>query len=111
MRSNLGVISEFAEFACGVPQGSVLGTLTFCIYMLPIGSIMRHNDINLHIYVDDTQLYATFDLYNPNVGQMYGKAGWWTTSGNIGSPPLAKVMGVGSQQQHVIWRRHCISMI
>ena len=34
-----GVISELAELACRVPQGSVLGPLIFCIYMLPIGSI------------------------------------------------------------------------
>ena len=27
------------------------------------------------------------------------EAGWWTTSGNIGLPPLARVMGVGRQQQ------------
>ena len=32
-----GVISEFAELGCGVPQGSVLGPLKLCIYMLPIG--------------------------------------------------------------------------
>ena len=37
-------------------------------------------------------------------GQMDGEAGWWTTSGNIGLPPLARVMGVGrQQQQHLIW--------
>ena len=36
-------------------------------------------------------------------GQMDGEAGWWTTSGNIGLPPLARVMGVGrQQQQHVV---------
>ena len=28
------------------------------------------------------------------------EAGWWTTSGNIGLPPLARVMGVGRQQHH-----------
>ena len=34
---------------------------------------------------------------------MYGEAGWWTTSGNIGLlPPLARVMGVGRQQQQHI---------
>ena len=32
---------------------------------------------------------------------MDGEAGWWTTSGNIGLPPLAMVMGVG-RQQHLI---------
>ena len=33
---------------------------------------------------------------------MDGEAGWWTTSGNIGLPPLARAMGVGRQQQHGI---------
>ena len=31
---------------------------------------------------------------------MDGEAGWWTTSGNIGLPPLARAMGVG-RQQHI----------
>ena len=35
-------------------------------------------------------------------GRMDGEAGWWTTCGNIGLPPLARVMGVGRQQQHHI---------
>ena len=33
---------------------------------------------------------------------MDGEAGWWTTSGNIGLPPLARVMGVGRQQQQQV---------
>ena len=41
-----GVISEFTELACGVPQWLVLGPMKFCIYMLPIGSIMRHHNID-----------------------------------------------------------------
>ena len=32
-------------------------------------------------------------------GQMDGEVGWWTTSGKIGVLPLARVMGVGRQQQ------------
>ena len=33
-------------------------------------------------------------------GQMDGEAGWQTTSGNTGFPPLARVKGVGRQHRH-----------
>ena len=33
---------------------------------------------------------------------MDGEAGWWTTSGNIGLPPLARAMGVGRQQHALL---------
>ena len=54
-----GVISEIAELACGVPQWSVLGPLKLCIYIVPIGSIISHHNLDaFHIY--DTQLYIVF---------------------------------------------------
>ena len=34
---------------------------------------------------------------------MDGEAGWWTTSENIVLPPLARVMGLGRQQQQLIY--------
>ena len=35
---------------------------------------------------------------------MDGEAGWWTPSGNIGLPPLARVLEVGSQQHEKLFR-------
>ena len=54
------VLSELSELAFGVPHGSVLGPIAFCICMIPLGAILRHYKIQYHIYADDTQLYCCF---------------------------------------------------
>ena len=55
-----GVMSEMNKLIYGVPQGSVLGPIEFCIYTLPLSAILKHYKID-YIYADDTQIYCSFD--------------------------------------------------
>ena len=59
-------------------------------------------NIHTHIISSTAPTYAPLDLCTDPAGVtalLDGEAGWWTTSGNISLPPLARVMGVGRQQQ------------
>ena len=50
---------------CGIPQGSVLGPLIFCLNLLSLSAILMYDKIGYHIYVDDTQLYISFKCKQP----------------------------------------------
>ncbi|KAK6175738.1 hypothetical protein SNE40_014131 [Patella caerulea] len=52
--------SNTVDLACGVPQGSVLGPIIFCMYTKSLSNLLIKKDLNHHFYADDSQIMDFF---------------------------------------------------
>ena len=57
----------------GVPQGTVLGPISFTVYTLPLANIVKKHDVDYHFYADDTQLYMSFIPSSPHSDETVDK--------------------------------------
>ena len=55
-----GVLSDYFQLHCGVPQGSVLGPLLYITYGSKLFDTTESHLPDAHYFADDTQLYLSF---------------------------------------------------
>jgi hypothetical protein len=53
-------ISSSSPLTTGIPQGSVLGPLSFTLYTTPLSQIISNAGLSFHFYADDTQVVCFF---------------------------------------------------
>ena len=76
--------------------------------LCPLCNIHTHDTHHLFNCTHIRTTLSLLDLWTDPAGVtalLDREAGWWTTSGNIRLPPLARVMGVGRQQHKLSKRR------
>ena len=56
--------STYEPLTRGVPQGSVLGPILFCIYTIGLANLLRSLGVNFKLFADDTQLYLSITDIN-----------------------------------------------
>ena len=93
--------------SCGVPQGSVLDSILFNMFITPLSSLISSRSLNHHLYADDTQLFISFApiTFTTAITQLQDTisdiSSWMTANLLSLNPSKTEFMLIGLPQQYL----------
>jgi hypothetical protein len=80
--------SSTSQLVCGVPQGSVLGSVLFILNIADLTTIVRQHALSSHLHADDTQIYgscraADTEQFVGHLGACFVEVASWMRSNRL----------------------------
>ena len=98
-----GAFSSYKHIPCGVPQGSILGPLLFCIYINDLALSISNQSLYLELFADDSNLHSSSkDIHSLNKDLQSGLdniQNWCKSNRMILHPDKCKSMVITTRQK------------
>ena len=106
-----GSFSNFKPVAHGVPQGSILGPLLFCVFINDLPLLIRNKEVNVDLFADDSTLSVTskeLSVIKSKLQESILDVDAWCSSNKMTlNPKKSKCMVISSRQMH---QKHNLSI-
>jgi hypothetical protein len=96
--------SSLRPVTCGVPQGSVLGPLLFCLYINDLPLYIQNPNVCCELFADDSSLHSSAGdvqtLESDLQSELNNVVKWSTENKMVLNPQKTKSMVITSRQKH-----------